>query len=50
LLLFLIISVGTNFAETECIPKSSIKLCSMNQWIFQPLLQRLRQSVDDFHG
>jgi hypothetical protein len=47
---FLIISFGTNFAETRCIPKSPLKLCGMNQWIFQPLLQLLGQPVDDFYG
>jgi hypothetical protein len=31
-------------------PDLPLKLCGMNQWIFQPLLQLFKQSADDFHG
>jgi hypothetical protein len=27
-----------------------LKRCDMNHWIFQPLLQLLGQSTDNFHG
>jgi hypothetical protein len=27
-----------------------LEFCDVNQWIFQPLMQLLGQSADDFHG